>query len=398
MSITGFFSLPKLSRQPDSILPRCGSCGRKNCKSPDMPVTGEGRRQVLVMAEAPGSEEDRQGTQLIGKSGQRLRSEMKKLGWDLDRDCWKTNACRCHGDGDNPTDAQVMACRPNVTRDLKELNPDVVILLGACAIKSVVGRSWRESIGEMGRWVGWRIPDQRLNAWVCPTWHPSYLLRQNDPVLDLWFGRHVEAALGLSGRPWKRVPDYLRDVRLEHDPRRATSLLEEMTKRDPSKPFSFDYETNRLKPDHPEARIVSCAISDGKTALAFPWTGGVIPWMSSFLRSKRLKIAANIKFEDRWTRREFDHGVRNWHWDTMVVAHVLDNRRKITGLKFQAYVQFGQPPWDESVEEFLKAKGSNERNRIHKVELRQLLLYNGMDALLEYKLYEKQKDLMRGII
>jgi hypothetical protein len=72
----------------------------------------------------------------------------------------------------------------------------------------------------------------------------------------------------------------------------------------------------------------------------------------------------------------------------MQAAHVLDNRHGITSVKFQAFVRLGVSLWDKDVSPFLEVDGGNQPNRIREVDLRQLLVYNGMDALLEYKLAE----------
>ena len=74
----------------------------------------------------------------------------------------------------------------------------------------------------------------------------------------------------------------------------------------------------------------------------------------------------------------------------MQAAHVLDNRPGITGLKFQAYVNMGQPPYDDKVGSYLKSAGSSIPNRIHEVDPKELLLYGGLDSLLEFRLAKIQ--------
>ena len=76
----------------------------------------------------------------------------------------------------------------------------------------------------------------------------------------------------------------------------------------------------------------------------------------------------------------------------MTDAHVLDKRRGITGLKFQAFVNFGVGDYDRTVSPYLKGEGGNGRNRVTEAPLNKLLLYCGMDALLAFKLAEKQRE------
>jgi hypothetical protein len=74
----------------------------------------------------------------------------------------------------------------------------------------------------------------------------------------------------------------------------------------------------------------------------------------------------------------------------MQAAHILDNRRDVSGLKFQAFVRLGQPAYDEHISPFLKSKNSNTANRIKRLSIEDVLLYCGMDSLSEYKLAEIQ--------
>jgi DNA polymerase len=392
----GFFVPPTTEEPLTSFTPHCGACGLfEHCKSPKMPWTGKGKENVLVVAEAPGKNEDMEGVQLVGKAGKRFRRELKGFGWDLDRDCWKTNALICYPE-DGWDSKQIGYCRPNLMNTIKEIKPHTVLLLGAAAVESLVGGVWCDDIGRLERWVGWQIPSQSLNAWICPTYHPSYLERRDDPVLDLWFRRHLESAMQLEGRPWEEVPNHSGQVRLLFDSSEAAEVVMNINNHCSS--MSFDFETNSLKPDWGGARIVSCAVAwnDAQNCIAFPWYGPVVEEMGKLLRNPKVKkIGQNIKFEDRWCRRVFNHPVSGWVWDTMQATHVLDNRQGITSLKFQSFVRLGERNYEEQVKPFLEAEGSYTSNRIDEVPIEDLLLYNGLDALLTFKIAEIQKKEMK---
>ena len=368
-----------------------------------MPVSGNGDRKILIVAEAPGKEEDQQNTQLIGQSGQWLRVELADLGVDLDRDCWKTNAIICRPEGNRtPTDAEISHCRPNLLNAIEELKPQTIILLGDAAVRSLIGFLWKENPGPIGRWVGWRISDQKLNAWVCPTWHPAYLMRENrqyakaDPRL-IWFRNHLKAAIELDSRPWRKMPKWDQDVQIVMDPVDASKWLDSAEVLGDL--VAIDYETNMLKPDMPDAAIVACSVAYGDSSgpvgvVAYPWTKVTAAATGRLLRSPVKKIIANKGFEIRWTLKEFGHGIRNVVHDTMHDAHLLDNRRDISSVKFQAYALLGQPEWDSHIKPYLKADNSNTRNRIHEIPMRDLLLYCGLDSLLEFRIALKQRELL----
>ena len=372
-------------------IPRCQSCGlSRGCKSPKMEVTGHGKKGVLFVAEAPGATEDEQGEQLIGQAGQLLRNTLDDIGWDLDRDCWKTNAIICRPpDNRTPTKKEIEACRPCLVKTIQKLEPKIIIPMGSVAVNSLLAPIWRKDIGPVSRWVGWQIPLRNLNLWVCPTWHPSYLLRQKDEVLSLWFKGHLKKALSLEEAPWPDgPPDLMGSIKIEKDHSQAAKYIRKFIRA--GKPVAFDYETDRLKPDSVDAKIVSCSVSDGIHTIAYPWAGEAIIATGELLKSDTPKIAANMKFEERWTRGVLGYGVRNWRWDTMQAAHVLNNEPGITSVKFQAFVRFGVGDYDSHISPYFKGPSSNAPNRIKELKLSDLLLYNGMDALLEYKIAEQQ--------
>lgn len=396
-----FFSEEQIAqwkREQDKVQqPACAKCGLyRTCISPKMHPQGQGRESVLVVAEAPGREEDRRGTQLIGESGQLLRRSLAAVERDLEEDCWRTNAIICRPPKNRtPTSVELEYCRPNFLAAVKQYRPRVILILGRVPLELIVGWVWKDSIGTLGRWVGHQIPCYELGAWLCPTWHPSYLLRNpNDEALYKEFCNHLEQAFKLPSLP--EQPRIAERVRVIKEANEATLWLEKFLEQ--GGPIAVDYETNMLKPDGPEARIRSCAVCwRGRETISYLWQGSVIEATRHLLHSPAIpKIAANMKFEERWTRKAFGRGVENWAWDTMQAAHVLDQRGGITGLKFQAFVQFGVASYDQTIEQYLAAKTTRTENEVFRAPVDQLLLYGGIDALLEYKLAVRQRKQIYG--
>lgn len=396
----GFFaSSLVISEAPPSLLPKCGACGLfKTCKSPKMPPTGRGERKVLIVGEAPGATEDEENKQFIGKAGEHLKSVLQKIGVHMRSDCWVTNALICRPPDNKIADKRMIDyCRPNLMKTIAELKPHVIILLGGSAVRSLIGEVWRENPGELGRWVGWNIPCQKTNAWICPTYHPSYLLREHNPVLDLYFEKHLEKAFSHESHPWETVPDWEKQVEVVIDTDKAARILREFTEEGGD--IAFDYENTALKPEYKGAEIVcASACHQGKRTIAYPWHGAVKEATRDMLHADNCRfIASNLKHEDRWTRHEFGRPVRHWAWDTMLAAHTLDNREAVTGLKFQAYVHLGLPAYDDHIKKFLRAmKGKQTNLAKQEVDLRQLLHYCAIDSLLEYKLARRQVRLLES--
>lgn len=395
----GFFHESRLITGPQiGALPQCGKCGLfKKCESPKMEYRGKGRAKILIVGEAPGRTEDERGRPFVGTSGQLLRDTFHKFGIDVSQDCWVTNAIICRpAKNKPPTPKEIKFCLPNLKRTIEETKPNVIIPLGSAAVRAVLTGIWHERIDEIGRWVGWNIPCRKTNAWICPTWHPKFIIRENEkrnPVADLWWKRHLKAAIKLSGGcPWPEgPPDYEKQIQRIYDPAEAARIIRTTMLLGP-RPASFDYETNMLKPDGKDARIVSCSICwEGVKTIAFPWQGEAIEATYEFLESDAPKIGGNIKFEERWTLAMLGIRVRNWLRDVMQNAHILDNRKGITSVKFQSFVRLGIGDYTKHIKPFLEAKTSTTPNRIHEIDLKDLLLYNGLDSLLEYKIDELQE-------
>jgi hypothetical protein len=162
-------------------------------------------------------------------------------------------------------------------------------------------------------------------------------------------------------------------------------------------PASFDYETDRIKPDSQDSKILSCSICfNGEYTIAYPWTEETAAATSKFLRSSIPKYGANASFEEKWTRAILGHGVNAWTWDSVLGAHVLDHRPAITSVKFQAFVRLGLPLWDKAVGPYMEAEGGNGKNSLSECPIEDLLLYNGIDSLVEYKLAEVQMEEMKN--
>ena len=379
-----------------TAVPRCRTqCNlNRTCRSPKMKPTGGGKRGVLFIAEAPGAQEDARGTQLIGAAGQALRDTLRTLHFDLDHDARKTNAVTCRPPKNRqPKSKEIEACRPHVFSELADNPAKVVILLGGTALESYFGDRVND-LGGITRWRGFSIPDYKHNTWVCPTFHPSYVLREKEhlPVVPLIFRRDLKRALGLISEPLPKRP--LMEVEVVREMGKVAVLLRGLLHAAALKPFlmAFDYETTGLKPYREGHDIISCAFARSTgPAYAFLLKPEIRDLWCQVLRCKAiLKIASNMKFEEIWGRVILKTRTAAWKGDTMLGAHVSDNRKGVTGIKFLSAVHFGIFNYNEEVAPFLKATGKEEKkyganafNRIRECPVSKLLHYNGLDSLME---------------
>ena len=387
---------------PDGKTHSCISCGLyKDVITPKMKPYGNFKRGILNIGEAPGADEDRMGKPWQGKTGQLLERTYKKLGIDLFEDCLNINACHCRpmdekGNNRPPTNQEVENCRRTTLKIIQDVKPHTIVLLGNGALYSLLGHRWKKNLGGISKWRNYTIPDQDFNAWVCPTFHPSYIER-SDPggVEEVIWQQDLRQIIERSEEP---LPAYKEPV---------IEIIEDLTVLDkiPAGIVAFDYETTGLKPHAAGHRIVCCAVantSDHAYVFMMPLTRRErLPWINLLARSDVAKMAHNMKFEESWSVERLNQPVVNWLWDSMLAAHILDNRTGVTNLKFQTYVNFGIVDYASEIASYLEAKDDNANaiNNIHKLletagGQNKLLKYCGLDAVYERRLAERQMEII----
>jgi uracil-DNA glycosylase family protein len=146
-------------------------------------VFGEGttRARVMMIGEQPGDKEDIQGRPFVGPAGGVLDKAMAAAGIDR-KDVYLTNIVkhfkweprgkrRLHK---KPNALEVSACRPWLEAEIKAVNPQVIVLLGATAAQGILGSQFRVS-KQRGQWL-----DFHIAPLVLATVHPSSILRAAD--------------------------------------------------------------------------------------------------------------------------------------------------------------------------------------------------------------------------
>lgn len=375
--------------------PSCGICKlNQSCESPKMSVTGEGQCGILIVGEAPGQTEDEVGRQFVGKAGQRLQNTLALFDIEMERDCWLINSINCRPPKNRtPTTAEVEYCRPIPMKAINDLKPNLIILTGGTAVASIIGHRWKKNLKGIGRWRGWTIPDRDLEAWVCPVFHPSYVERMDhDPVVQKIFEDDLYDAIALATVPVPKFKDEKQFVQIMKSETEIIAYLKDLVRRKPK--TAFDYETTGLKPHAQVQEIVSMAISEHREhAVSFPMTRKINNAVRDYLVTDMPKVAANMKFEESWSREKLGVEVAGWWFDTLLGARLIDNRADISSLKFQVYINFGLVDYDSHIESFKKSaeKGAHAVNRIKQLKIDDLLMYGGLDALFERWLGEVQE-------
>jgi uracil-DNA glycosylase len=146
-------------------------------------VFGEGTlaSEVMLVGETPGDQEDIAGAPFVGPAGKLLDRALTEAGIDR-RKTYVTNAVkhfkwkargprRIH---DKPSWSEQTACRPWLEAELALVKPRALVLLGATAAQSLLGKSFRVTQNR-GKPL-----DSELAELVLATIHPSAVLRSDD--------------------------------------------------------------------------------------------------------------------------------------------------------------------------------------------------------------------------
>lgn len=142
--------------------------------------------QVMVIGEAPGPEEDRQGLPFIGRSGKLLDRMLASVG--LGRDAvYITNVVPWKPPADirKPGPDEVAVWLPFLTRHIELVDPQLLICFGAASAGALMAR--HDGIGRLrGRWFEFNSPGLPRPIPAMPTFHPAYLLRTPEAKRLAW--------------------------------------------------------------------------------------------------------------------------------------------------------------------------------------------------------------------
>ncbi|HET8695308.1 MAG TPA: uracil-DNA glycosylase [Aquabacterium sp.] len=202
-------ALPQ-ARRPDGVesmdwpalreaVAHCRACDL--CGSRTQTVFGVGHieAQWMIVGEAPGEQEDKQGEPFVGRAGQLLDRMLAAL--DLtraestaDKQVYIANVLKCRPPANrNPLPPEVAQCEPYLLRQMALVQPRVVLAMGRFAVQSLLKTS--EAIGRLRGKV-----HEVQGVPVIVTYHPAYLLRNPaDKALvwdDLCLAREVWAQRG----------------------------------------------------------------------------------------------------------------------------------------------------------------------------------------------------------
>jgi len=182
----------------------CTKCSLHQKRTKTVPGQGNSSPEILFIGEGPGEDEDRQGLAFVGRAGQLLTRLIVRMGFTRD-EVFIANIVKCRPPNNRkPLPEEINACRPYLEEQIYVLKPKVIILLGASALEGLIPSELpgRTISKVRGKWLEYQ------NIPTMPTFHPSYLLRNQSAMWDVW--NDMQLVLKHLGR---EVPEKKKNIK-----------------------------------------------------------------------------------------------------------------------------------------------------------------------------------------
>jgi DNA polymerase len=158
----------------------CRQCRLSQTRTNAVFGRGHDAARWLLVGEAPGEQEDRQGLPFVGRAGKLLDNMLSAAGLSTDRDVYIANVLKCRPPGNrNPQLDEIAACQSFLHQQIAQIKPEIIIALGRFAAQTLL-----ETSDSISRLRG-RVHDYRGIPMIV-TFHPAYLLRNPPDKNKAW--------------------------------------------------------------------------------------------------------------------------------------------------------------------------------------------------------------------
>ena len=136
---------------------------------------GNPKAKIMLIGEAPGSNEDQEGLPFVGRAGALLDKMLASI--DLNRkNVYITNVVNYRPpENRRPTDEEITKYLPYLKKHIEIINPKILVLLGSTALNALVGNEVVISKAR-GQWIEKQFGECKTSLII--TFHPAFLMRQ----------------------------------------------------------------------------------------------------------------------------------------------------------------------------------------------------------------------------
>ncbi len=284
-----------------------------------------------------------------------------------------------------------------------------IILVGIGATRAYMGEYYSKDF-QYSKIRGCSFPDLKRNLYVSVLHELSTdalmgSKRDMHRLENTVFTQDLKNGISYMGKAidskWRTPLDYCK----EYEEEEAIEAMKDILDGKFDKYVAWDYEATGLKPYRKGQKLVTCSLSPRDDySFAFYLTEKTTKWLTYIIANITIpKVAANNSYEYKMTKYLFGTCVNNLIYDCCLGRHVIDLRRGITSVKFQARLLFGIHDYEKAMRKYLEpcAKeeseyGSNSINTIMTAPKELTLKYNAMDSLLERWIANHDLPLIHG--
>jgi uracil-DNA glycosylase len=159
----------------------CRACRLSETRTQTVFGVGDRGADLMIIGEAPGADEDRQGEPFVGRAGQLLNLMLAAIGLGR-KQVYIANILKCRPPGNrDPKPEETVRCEPFLMRQIALLRPRVLLSVGRISAQNLLRTD--APIGSLrGRWFEFGPDKTPLRV----TYHPAYLLRSPDQKVRAW--------------------------------------------------------------------------------------------------------------------------------------------------------------------------------------------------------------------
>lgn len=171
----------------------CTKCSLHKGRVQTVFARGNTSAKLMIIAEAPGENEEKLGLPLVGKSGILLDNVFNLIGYNSNTDSYIANIIKCRPPNNRkPLDEESNECFVYLDKQIELISPKIILALGNTAIYNLTLTTLGVS-KLRGQFLKYK------NIPVLCTWHPSYVLRNGStgPIFEA-FKNDIELAINKS--------------------------------------------------------------------------------------------------------------------------------------------------------------------------------------------------------
>lgn len=160
---------------------KCVRCDLHRGRTQTVFGVGNTDADWLLIGEAPGAEEDRQGEPFVGRAGKLLNAMLAAVGLSRE-EVFIANILKCRPPNNrDPRPDEAASCEPYLKRQIELIRPKIILALGRVAAQNLLKIDM-----PIGRMRGESYKFEELGTPVVVTYHPAYLLRSPKEKRKAW--------------------------------------------------------------------------------------------------------------------------------------------------------------------------------------------------------------------